>query len=51
MNTIDVVKDVLLRSGASWVLWFLGFLSLVSVAIVIERLLVFRRLGVDLKAT
>jgi biopolymer transport protein ExbB len=51
MNTIDVVKDVLLRSGASWVLWFLGFLSLVSVAIIVERLLVFRRLGVDLKST
>src|SRR5262249_58011078 len=50
MNTIDLVKDVLLRSGASSVLWLLGFLSLVSVAIIVERFLHFRSLGLDLKA-
>jgi len=37
VNTIDAVKQTLLRSGASWVLWFLGALSLVSVAIIVER--------------
>lgn len=51
MNTIELVKDVLLRSGASWVLWLLGFLSLVSVAIIVERFLHFRSLGLDLKVT
>ena len=51
MNTIELVKDVLLRSGASWVLWLLGLLSLVSVAIIVERFLHFRSLGLDLKTT
>ena len=51
MSTIELVKDVLLRSGASWVIWLLGVLSLISVAIVVERFLVFRRLGIDLRAT
>ena len=51
MSTIELVKDVLLRSGASWVVWLLGALSLISIAIVVERFLVFRRLGLDLRAT
>jgi biopolymer transport protein ExbB len=51
MNTVELVKDVLLRSGAAWVLWFLGLLSLISLAIVVERWLTFRKLGVDLEGT
>jgi biopolymer transport protein ExbB len=51
MNTTEVVKDVLLHSGASWVLWFLGALSVISIAIMLERFLFFRKLGIDLRTT
>ena len=51
MTATAVVKDVLLHSGASWVLYFLGGLSLISIAIMLERFLLFRRLGMDLKTT
>jgi len=47
VNTIDAVKQTLLRSGASWVLWFLGALSLVSVAIIVERWLFYRQRRCD----
>src|SRR5919197_736264 len=50
MNTIDAVKQVLLQSGASWVLWFLGSLSLVSIAIIVERWLFYRARECDLQA-
>ena len=49
MNTIDAVKQMLLQSGASWVLWFLGALSLVSVAIIVERWLFYRSRDADLR--
>jgi biopolymer transport protein ExbB len=42
MTTIDAVKQLLLQSGTSWILWLLGVLSLVSVIIIIERWLFFR---------
>jgi biopolymer transport protein ExbB len=42
LTTVDAVKQVLLQSGVSWVLWFLGALSLVSVAIIVERWLFYR---------
>jgi len=48
VSTVDVVKRVLLQSGASWVLWFLGALSLVSIAIIVERWLCYRSTGSDL---
>ena len=48
-TTTDTVKQVLLRSGASWVLWFLGALLLVSVAIIVERWLFYRARDCDLK--
>ncbi len=50
MNTIDAVKQILLQYGASWVLWLLGALSLVSVAIMVERWLFYRARGGDLPA-
>ena len=50
MNTIDAVKQLLLRSGASWVLWFLAALSLASIAIIVERWLSYRAKDCDLRA-
>jgi biopolymer transport protein ExbB len=45
VNTVEAVKDLLLDSGAGWVLWLLGILSLVSVAIIVERWLFYRTRG------
>src|SRR5690349_21780402 len=50
MNTVDVVKQVLLRWGAAWILWFLGALSLVSLTIIAERWLFYRTRDGDLRA-
>jgi biopolymer transport protein ExbB len=50
VNPVDAVKQVLLQSGASWVLWLLGVLSLASVAIVVERWLFYRAQDCDLHA-
>lgn len=50
MNTINAVKEVLLQSGASWVLWLLGALSLLSVAIMVERWFFYRSRGGNLQA-
>jgi len=50
LNTIDAVKEILLRGGASWVLWFLGILSVLSIGVMVERWLFYRSRGGDLKA-
>jgi len=50
LNTIDAVKELLLRSGTSWVLWLLGALSVVSLGIMVERWLFYRSRAGDLKA-
>jgi biopolymer transport protein ExbB len=50
MSTIESVKQVLLASGASWVLWLLGALSMASLVLAIERWLYLRRRGGDLEA-
>lgn len=50
MNTMNAIKDVLLGSGATWVLWFLGALSLTSVLLAFERWLFLRSRGGDLAA-
>jgi biopolymer transport protein ExbB len=50
MNTVETLKNVLVQSGAAWVMWLLGMLSLVSVSIIVERALFFRRLGADVRA-
>ena len=50
MNSIDSVKQILLQSGSSWVLWGLGVLSLISVAVIVERWFFFRTKGGDIEA-
>jgi biopolymer transport protein ExbB len=50
LSTIETVKRILLASGAGWVLWFLGALSMASLALAVERWLYLRRRGGDLEA-
>jgi biopolymer transport protein ExbB len=50
VNLIEAMKAVFLGSGAAWVLWFLLALSLVTVAIAVERALFFRGQRGDLAA-
>ena len=50
MNTLDAAKNVLLQSGAAWVLWFLGALSAASLLLTVERWLFLRARGGDLAA-
>ena len=42
MNAVEAVKQVLIGSGAAWVLWFLAALSVASLAIALERWLFYR---------
>jgi biopolymer transport protein ExbB len=49
VTTVETVKQVLLEAGASSVLWFLGALSLLSVAIIAERWLFYRARDCDLQ--
>jgi biopolymer transport protein ExbB len=44
---IEELTQIMVRSGATWVLWLLFALSFLCVAISIERLLVFRSIGGD----
>lgn len=43
MNLIESLTQVMVRSGATWVLWLLFGLSFGCVAVAVERLLFFRR--------
>jgi len=49
VSTIESVKQVLLASGAGWVLWLLGLLSMSSLILAVERWLYLRRRGGDLE--
>jgi biopolymer transport protein ExbB len=49
MRSIESVKQLLLVSGAGWVLWLLALLSASSLAIALERWLYLRRRGGDLE--
>jgi len=49
MSTVEAIKNFFLQTGAAWVLWLLFALSFISIAIVIERVIVFRTKGTDLK--
>jgi biopolymer transport protein ExbB len=49
MRSIESVKQLLLMSGASWVLWLLAILSASSLAVALERWLYLRRRGGDLE--
>ena len=42
MSAMESVKEVLLASGAGWVLWFVGALSMSSLALATERWLYLR---------
>ena len=37
MDTVESLKHLLLDTGAEWVLWLLGALSVASVAVALER--------------
>jgi len=49
VNTVDVIKQVLLRSGASWVLWLLGASLVATIVITVERWLFYRTRDGDLQ--
>ena len=48
MTTIEAIKAFFLTSGATWVLWLLGGLSVASLAVAVERWLFYRKKGADL---
>lgn len=50
MNTVEAIKHLFLDAGAGWVLWLLAGLSVASLAIAIERWMLFRRAAGDLPA-
>ena len=49
MVNIEAVKEILVRFGTIWVLWLLAGLSVVSVLLIIERLLLYRTAEGDLE--
>jgi biopolymer transport protein ExbB len=49
MSSIESVKQLLLVSGAGWVLWLLAILSASSLAVALERWLYLRRRGGNLE--
>jgi biopolymer transport protein ExbB len=51
MNAVDSAKQLLLQSGASWILWLLAFLSAASLLLAVERWLFLRARDVDLETT
>ena len=51
MNVVESAKHLLLSSGASWILWLLGLLSAVSLALIVERWLFLRARDGDLERT
>src|SRR5690606_31492353 len=50
MDPIDAIKQLFLHAGATWVLWLLGGLSVISVFVMIERWLLLRGRSGDLRA-
>lgn len=46
---IETLTHLMAHSGATWVLWLLGLISVVSLAICIERALLYRKLRVDVE--
>jgi biopolymer transport protein ExbB len=49
MSAIEAVKHLLLESGSAWVLYFLGILSIITVALCVERGLFYRTVRGDIK--
>lgn len=50
MEIVELFKNLLLSSGTAWILWMLLGLSVASVAIAVERWLVLRSSGCDVRA-
>jgi biopolymer transport protein ExbB len=50
MDVVTSIQNLFLASGAGWVLWLLIVLSVISLAISVERVLYFRQKGGDLRA-
>jgi biopolymer transport protein ExbB len=50
MNAVEMIQNLLLRSGASWVLWALCALSVATVVVAIERWMFYRTVDLDLRA-
>jgi biopolymer transport protein ExbB len=50
MNVVEAIKHFFIGSGAGWVLWLLGLLSVASVAVAIERWFFYRTKDGDLAA-
>lgn len=48
MHIVEYARDLMIRTGASWVLWLLVAMSLVSLTVMIERAIAFRSLRSDL---
>jgi biopolymer transport protein ExbB len=48
MNTVEAIKNFFVTSGATWVLWLLGALSVASLAVAVERWLFYRVKGANL---
>jgi len=48
VNTVEAIKHLFLDTGANWVLWMLAGLSVISVAIAIERFVYYRSNTADL---
>ena len=49
MNTVELVKNLFMHMGSAWILWLLALLSVISIALTIERIVYFRALGGDLR--
>ena len=49
MNAVDSAKQLLLQSGASWILWLLAGLSAASLLVAVERWLFLRARDADLE--
>lgn len=51
MNSVELIQNLFLRSGAGWVLWALVALSVATAIVAIERWLYYRSVDLDLRAT
>lgn len=50
MNTVESIKHLFLDAGAGWVLWLLAGLSVVSLAVTVERYLLYKKSAGNLHA-
>jgi len=50
MHIVERMKSLMMSAGSEWILWLLIALSVASVAVILERVLVLRSLRVDLSS-